>query len=80
MARKTLIALAAASSFVGLAVAGYMEQPSTEQTHAKYCTGVETWLADGFDGKPKLDRSGHPDWRGIAEEYCPRIDPADLGS
>lgn len=78
MVRKPIITAAIAFSFIGLAVAGYMEKPSVEATHAKYCTGVETWVAQGAAGKRKVDRAGHPDWRGIANEYCPNIDPADL--
>lgn len=78
MLRKPLIVAAAVFSFVGLAVAGYIEKPSVEETHEKYCTGVETWIAQGEAGKEKISRAGHPDWRGIAEEYCPLIDPDDL--
>lgn len=78
ISRKAALSVIAGFSFIGLATAGYMEKPSTEKTHETYCTGVAVWNAEGARGVAKLNRTGHPDWRDIAEEYCPGMRPATL--
>lgn len=73
--RKATISLIAGFGFIGLATAGYMESPSVEKTHEAYCEGVDVWVSEGKRGIAEVDRTGRPDWRGIAEDYCPGLRP-----
>lgn len=65
--------------FVGLAVAGHYDEGNradVKAVHERYCEGVAVWQAEAARGIPKVERTGHDDWRGIAEEKCPGLRPA----
>ncbi|MDX5979570.1 hypothetical protein [Vreelandella alkaliphila] len=65
--------------FVGLAVAGHFDksnQADVDAVHLRYCEGVAVWQAEAARAIPEFERTGHDDWRGIAEEYCPGLRPA----
>lgn len=65
--------------FVGLAVAGRYDagnQADVDAVHLRYCEEVAVWEAEAARGIPEFERTGHDDWRGIAEEVCPGLKPA----
>jgi hypothetical protein len=65
--------------FVGLAVAGHFDEgnrSAVNATHEKYCGEVAVWQAEEARGIPAVVRTGHGDWRGIAEDHCPGLRPA----
>nr|WP_300312841.1 hypothetical protein [Halomonas sp.] len=45
----------------------------------QYCSEVSIWRAEADRGIPAIDRTGHPDYRGIADRQCPGI-RTDLAS
>ena len=46
--------------------------------HGQYCSEVSIWRAETARGIPAIDRTGHPDYRGIADQQCAGIRPASL--
>lgn len=65
--------------FVALLVMGQLSK-SEAQEEAKwlnaYCTDAAIWAAEEARGVPLNQRTGQPDYRGIAEELCPGMRPA----
>lgn len=41
-----------------------------------YCTDAAVWAAEEARGVPISDRTGLPDYKGIAEDSCPGMRPA----
>jgi hypothetical protein len=52
------------------------DRQAQQQAHIQYCEGVATWMVEAERGIDPLRRTGHPDWREIAEEECPGLRPA----
>lgn len=48
-----------------------------ESLHRTYCHEVAVWAAEEARGIDPLDRTGMPDYKGIAAEVCPGMRPAD---
>ncbi|WP_413614791.1 hypothetical protein MRB56_12845 [Halomonas cupida] len=45
-------------------------------THRQYCSEVGIWRAEAARGIPVVERTGHPDYNGIADQQCMGIRPA----
>ncbi len=45
-------------------------------THRQYCSEVSIWRAEAARGIPAVERTGHPDYNGIADQQCMGIRPA----
>lgn len=41
-----------------------------------YCSEVSIWRAEAARGIPSVERTGHPDYNGIADQQCMGIRPA----
>lgn len=77
--KKIAIVTVGFLGFVGLAVAGHFDEgnrAAVNAVHERYCGGVAVWKAEEARGIPEVERTGHDDWRGIAEDYCPGLRPA----
>lgn len=64
---------------VSIAVLGQLSQSEAEkQTDwlVSYCTDAAIWAAEEARGVPLEQRTGQPDYKGIAEESCPGMRPA----
>lgn len=44
--------------------------------HRQYCSEVSIWRAEAARGIPAVERTGHPDYNGIADQQCMGIRPA----
>lgn len=44
--------------------------------HRAYCSEVSIWRAEAARGIPEIERTGHPDYQGIADQQCMGIRPA----
>lgn len=42
----------------------------------RYCTDAAIWAAEEARAVPLEERTGQPDYKGIAEEQCPGMKPA----
>lgn len=49
------------------------DQAMESASHLQYCSEVSIWRAEADRGIPAIDRTGHPDYRGIADQQCPGI-------
>jgi hypothetical protein len=80
MSKQATKLLWAAFLFVGLLVMGQLSkseaQDETEWLNA-YCTDAAVWAAEEVRGVPLNQRTGQPDYRGIAEEHCPGMRQAE---
>ncbi|MGP9656533.1 hypothetical protein ACT3S5_00575 [Halomonas sp. AOP31-B1-25] len=56
-----------------MVLAANIDASSTERLHETYCTEVAVWAAEEARGVDPLKRTGHPDYRGIAEDACPGL-------
>lgn len=58
---------------------GMLSKAESEEENewlAKYCKDAAIWAAEEARGVPLNQRTGQPDYRGIAEESCPGMRPA----
>lgn len=79
MSNQATKLLWAAFLFVALVVMGQLSKgEAQEQTDwlISYCTDAAIWQAEEARGVPLNQRTGQPDYRGIAEEHCPGMRPA----
>ena len=76
MNKKTLSAIALMVLGLSMVLAANLDASSAEQLHETYCAEVAVWQAEEARGIEPLDRVGHPDYRGIAEDHCPGLRPA----
>ncbi|WP_336273771.1 hypothetical protein [Vreelandella indica] len=68
---KTLSALALVILGLGMVLAANLGAADKESLHRTYCAEVAVWAAEEARGIGPNDRTGHPDYRGIAEDHCP---------
>ncbi|RUR34504.1 hypothetical protein [Vreelandella nanhaiensis] len=52
------------------------EAQDQQQWLTAYCTEAAVWAAEEARGVPLNQRTGQPDYRGIAAEQCPGMRPA----
>lgn len=71
------LSVAALLVIVGsMVLAANLDASSSDRMHRHYCQEVAVWQAEEARGIDPLKRTGHPDYRGIAEEHCPGLRPA----
>ncbi|RUR26809.1 hypothetical protein ELY33_17020 [Vreelandella andesensis] len=59
-----------------MVLAANLDAADERHLHRTYCADVAVWQAEAARGIDPLRRTGHPDYRGIAEEHCPGLRPA----
>lgn len=79
MSKQATKLLWAAFLFVALLAMGQLSKGEAQE-EAKwltaYCTDAAIWAAEEARGVPLNQRTGQPDYKGIAEESCPGMRPA----
>lgn len=79
MSKQATKLLWAAFLFVALVVMGQLSKGEAQEEAAwlkAYCTDAAIWAAEEARGVPLSERTGQPDYKGIAEEQCPGLRPA----
>ncbi len=79
MSKQATNAAWAAFLFVALIVMGQLSKGEAQEQAdwlTAYCTEAAIWAAEEARGVPLNQRTGQPDYRGIAEEHCPGMRPA----
>ena len=69
----------AAFLFVALLVMGQLSKSEAQEEAewlTAYCTDAAIWAAEEARGVPLNQRTGQPDYKGIAEESCHGMRPA----
>ncbi|WP_252109087.1 MULTISPECIES: hypothetical protein [unclassified Halomonas] len=72
-------AVLAGGAIVAALVLGQLSQDDAERRQdwlTSYCTDAAVWQAEEARGVPLNQRTGAPDYRGIAAESCPGMRPA----
>lgn len=77
MNKKTLSAIALMFLGLSMVLAANLGAADKESLHRTYCAEVAVWAAEEARGIDPLDRTGMPDYKGIAAEVCPGMRPAD---
>lgn len=73
MKTKTFSAIALIALGLTMVLAANLGAADKDSLHRTYCHEVAVWAAEEARGIDPLDRTGHPDYRGIAEDACPDI-------
>lgn len=73
MTARTLSVAALVVIVASMVLAANLDASSSEQLHQAYCKEVAVWQAEEARGIDPRHRTGHPDYRGIAEEHCPGL-------
>ena len=79
MSNQAAKALWVAIMLVSIAVLGQLSQREEEEQSdwlVSYCTDAAIWAAEEARGVPLEQRTGQPDYKGIAKEHCPGMRPA----
>lgn len=79
MSNQAAKALWVAIMLLSIAVLGQLSQREAEEQSdwlVSYCTDAAIWAAEEARGVPLEQRTGQPDYKGIAEEHCPGMRPA----
>lgn len=79
MSTQATKALCAGALIIALIVMGQLSKgEAQEQTDwlTAYCTDAAVWAAEEARGVPINQRTGQPDYKGIAEDSCPGMRPA----
>lgn len=76
MNRKTLIAIGLIVMGLGMVLAANLGAADKDSLYRTYCAEVAVWAAEEARGIPPEQRTGIPDYRGIAEDHCPGLRPA----
>lgn len=79
MSKQATKLLWAAFLFVALIVMGQLSKSEAQEEAdwlISYCTDAAIWAAEEARGVPLNQRTGQPDYKGIAEESCPGMRPA----
>lgn len=71
MKKSVLSAAALALLAVAFLVSANLGAADKASLHRTYCNEVAVWTAEEARGIDPLNRTGHPDYRGIASEHCP---------
>ncbi|HBP78116.1 MAG TPA: hypothetical protein DD685_04310 [Halomonas sp.] len=77
MTSRALSLIALAAIIGSMIVATKLDASDNERMHRQYCQEVAVWAAEEARGIDPLDRTGMPDYKGIAAEICPGLRPAD---
>jgi len=77
MPTRTLSLIALTAIIGSMIVASNLDASDNERMHRQYCQEVAVWAAEAARGIDPHHRTGVPDYRGIAEEHCPGLRPAD---
>ena len=77
MTSRALSLIALAAIIGSMIVATKLDASDNERMHRQYCQEVAVWAAEEALGIDPLDRTGMPDYKGIAAEICPGLRPAD---
>lgn len=75
-AKKIIWALGLLSVVIAMGVLGKAESADQQEWLTAYCTDAAIWAAEEARGIPVSDRTGQPDYKGIAAESCPGMRPA----
>ncbi len=79
MSTKTQRALLAGAAVAIVLALGQLSKSEAKQEAewlTSYCTDAAIWAAEEARGVPLSERTGQPDYKGIAEEQCPGMKPA----
>lgn len=79
MSKQATKLLWAAFLFVALLVMGQLSKGEAQEQAdwlISYCTDAAVWQAEEARGVPLNQRTGQPNYRGIAAEQCPGMRPA----
>lgn len=79
MSKQATKLLWAALLFIALLVMGQLSKSEAQDQDAwltTYCTDAAIWQAEEARGVPLNQRTGMPDYKGIAAESCPGMKPA----
>lgn len=79
MSKQATKFLWAAFLFVALLAMGQLSKGEAQEQAdwlISYCTDAAIWAAEEARGVPLSERTGQPDYKGIAEESCPGMRPA----
>lgn len=79
MSKQATKLLCAAFLFVALLAMGQLSKGEAQEEAewlTAYCTDAAVWAAEEARGVPLNQRTGQPDYKGIAEESCPGMRPA----
>jgi len=71
MNARTLSVAALVVILASMVLAANLDAADEQSLHLRYCNEVVTWEVEAVQGIPPEHRTGHPDFRGIAEDYCP---------
>ncbi|RUR51497.1 hypothetical protein [Vreelandella populi] len=73
---KSLWAGALLVSVVTMSQLSKSDAQEKQERLTSYCTDAAVWAAEEARGVPLNQRTGQPDYRGIAAEQCPGMRPA----
>ncbi|MGP9499561.1 hypothetical protein [Halomonas sp. AOP43-D1-4] len=73
---KTLWAGALVAAVLVMGHLSKGEAQDQEEWLTDYCTDAAVWAFEEHRGVPLSERTGQPDYRGIAAEQCPGMRPA----
>lgn len=79
MTTRTQRTLLGGTALAALLALGQITQHDAERQRSwlvAYCTDAAVWQAEEARGVPLNQRTGAPDYRGIAAESCPGMRPA----
>lgn len=76
MNKRTLSVVALVVIVASMVLAANLGAADKESLHQTYCHEVAVWAAEEARGIDPLERTGMPDYRGIAEDHCPGLRPA----
>lgn len=71
MTARTLSVAALVVIVASMVLAANIDAADEKHLHQTYCAEVAVWQAEEARGIDPLDRTGMPDYRGIAEDHCP---------
>ena len=71
MNKRTISVIALVGIITAMAAAASLDADG--QDHTAYCTDVAVWEAEAARNAPLNERTGQPDYKGIAEEVCPGL-------
>ena len=79
MSNQAIKVVWAAFMMLAVTALGQLSQIEAEEQSdwlISYCTDAAIWAAEEARGIPLSERTGQPDYKGIAEEQCPGMKPA----
>lgn len=73
---RALAILAVAAAIAAVSWVTRFDEQVASASLEQYCEDAAIWAAEDARGVPISQRTGQPDYRGIAAEQCPGMQPA----